>query len=411
MRKPRLTFDKIYALSILFLMYVTINISFLWNVSFVICYCFCALVSVLLFFRKDNYSINSNKLVAFFFLLFVIFYDFVTSPSLRIIILIVLFCRFICWAGFIFSTDDIKLLLLHYLRKSMGVILAISIPAWILYLCGVNLPHSDPVMLEDGFHYLIDYHFFLTAADPFILFPRFRSMFLEPGWVGTISVFLLFSDKLSLKSWESKLMLVAIILSFSLAAYVLLFVSYLLLSLSNRKRILLKTTLLVAIVGAAVLIGLSFNDGDNYLNKKIIERLTFDEEKGIAGNNRTSYAFSFYWDRFINSNSKYFGLRSSVGEIAGLNNSSGIKKQLLLYGFVGTTLFLFFLISLFSDKKSKEGLIFFFVFLLSAFVRDLWRTDFYVFCFICVLTSLSPKSDSCPVISKKVNNSTKLVHS
>ena len=56
----------------------------------------------------------------------------------------------------------------------------------------------------------------------------------------------------------------------------------------------------------------NYKDGNNYLNKQIIERLQYDKDRGIAGNNRFTQDFSGKYDDFLSSRYAGWGYPSNL---------------------------------------------------------------------------------------------------
>lgn len=300
----------------------------------------------------------------------------------------------------IFLKDVHKLELFDWFAKAVSLILVITIPAWFLYLLGVDFPHGPVVDIGDGFHFLYDYGFFVRSADVVSEFPRFSSVFLEPGWVGTVCSFLLFGLKLNLKRVETWLCLTAILLSLSLSAYMNVFICYLLwLILMKRYRIVnlsIATLFFICISSYAIV----FNRGDNAIKTMIVNRLAFDEDLGIVGNNRTNDTFGSYFDRTMASSDRWFGKMHTYSKDFVINNdwynhSSGIKKDLFDNGIIGTSFFILFLLFIFRRYFDKMCLVYLICLFLASFIRNLWRTDCYIILYIVALSTLyATKTDN-----------------
>lgn len=180
---------------------------------------------------------------------------------------------------------------------------------------------------------------------------RFYSVFLEPGYLGTLIAFLLYANNFNFKSWNGKILLIAELLTMSLAGYVTTFVGYILYKYSQHTpiRIYVPTLLLLAFAyyGAKFV-----NNGDNVINHLIIERLQLDDEKGIAGNNRTGEAADFYFERVMLSEKMFFGLGADeVSRINGNDDTvdkstkihgAGYKIFIITHGLVASFMFLLF---------------------------------------------------------------------
>lgn len=201
---------------------------------------------------------------------------------------------------------------------------------------------------------------------------RFYSVFLEPGYLGTLVAFLLYANKYNFKSWNGKILLIAEILSMSLAGYITTFVGYILYKYSQYTpiRIYVLTLLLLAFAyyGAKFV-----NNGDNVINHLIVERLQKDDEKGFAGNNRTGEAADFYYDQVMSSKKMFFGLGADeVSRINGNDDTvdkstkihgAGYKIFIITHGLVASFMFLLFYIVAASqlcwnNKRYSYGFVF-----------------------------------------------------
>lgn len=99
----------------------------------------------------------------------------------------------------------------------------VSLIFYLLFIFGVPLPHGilyHPSF--DGYAYFDNYHFFIFVYDPrSAIFPRFQSVFTEPGHVGMYSAFFLFANKYKRHDKRTWILIASLIFSLSLAAYVL----------------------------------------------------------------------------------------------------------------------------------------------------------------------------------------------
>lgn len=180
---------------------------------------------------------------------------------------------------------------------------------------------------------------------------RFYSVFLEPGYLGTLVAFLLYANKFDFKSWNGKILLIAEFLSMSLAGYVTAFVGYIIYKYSQHMPI---RSYVITIVFLAVAYNIAghVNNGDNIINHLIVERLKPDEEKGFKGNNRTGEAADYYYNQVITSEKVLFGLGADkVSQINGDDGTidkttkihgAGYKIFVITHGVVSTIVFLLF---------------------------------------------------------------------
>lgn len=404
MSRSNSTVTHIYYLSLVLLMLKSMMVCWLWSVPEMLLDVFALIFTIITAVSTDIYKFNSKlKRIIIIYFAFVCVVR-LSSSTLNIATLIWSFFRAAIIIGVICLKDEFKRDLFKCFCKTLSVILIISIPAWLLFLAGVPFSSGPAVDLGDGFHYIYNYKFFIVSyGASFHTFPRFASVFLEPGWIGTICCFVLFGLRFNKKEITTYLCLLGLLLSVSLSAIVNLTVCGVLWILFNNKHKWLTLSLMFLSLSGIFYFGSSYNNGNNRINELIIDRLVFDEDLGIAGNNRTTEDFENYFKEVMTGPNKWFGINYLLtGEFLETNEwfsrSSGIKKDLIMYGIVGTGLFVLFLFLLFFYYKSKECLVFLVCFLLASFVRNLWHTECYLILFIVIMSYLhrhSQKYNDC----------------
>lgn len=297
---------------------------------------------------------------------------------------------------FLFATSLILLstkekeLLLAVITKCLMIIIVISVPVWFLYLAGFNLPHSDVIYHKNGFHVYINYYYFRLGVKNGIndlILPRFSSMFLEPGQLATPCVFAFFMNGARFCR-KNIPFIVAIVLSFSLVAYILLIFGYFARFLLASKRHFLFRFVLVAVVFGSFFYFASTDDETNPINMYIISRLEYDEDKIIVGNNRTSNYFDSRYEQFFNSSDMYFGISDELEEYDWTYNCSGYKKFIVRHGIVGFAIFMSFILLMFFYNRSKASFIYLIILLIAFFVRDLLQAPLWLSYAILGLTIL-----------------------
>ena len=187
-----------------------------------------------------------------------------------------------------------------------------------------------------------------------ILIPRFNSVFLEPGHMGTTIIMLLATQIGKWNKWYNIVLFVALLMSFSLAAYCLGVMLLFLRLWIMRKKIFLKFFGLVSFL--TIIVGGSFvyNDGDNLLNNLIVMRLEVsDTGDDFKGNNRVSEDFEREFNSFLESSDVLFG-RDMDYEGAG---NSGYRVYIYDHGMVGFALFLVFYFFAFKTGKDNRAII------------------------------------------------------
>lgn len=235
--------------------------------------------------------------------------------------------------------------LMTFLCKSMAFLLVVSIPVYVLYVLGFSLPCKN-VQFQDGLYTFSNYYFFLLDdRSVMTIIPRFHSVFLEPGHLGTATVFLLLTQCGKWKKWYNIVLLTATLMSFSLAAYVLLTVVIFLHLWIKRKHFIGKLFGALIFLSAIVACSFYYNDGDNLLHDLIIMRLEINDGE-MEGNNRVSDGFVVEYENFWNSSDIFLG-RDMDKDIWG---NSGYQVYIYENGLIGL-----FLVILFYYCSMKSG--------------------------------------------------------
>lgn len=377
---------SIYKLGLLLIFLSAQYVWFLWNMEvYVLSLVF--LISVFFVLSmpslKNYFEIKQISVLSLFFLLIIQFY--IIRDSMSLSKLFATLFQFFIITTVLLLKNDRKVEVLNFIVKYLAIILGVSLFFWFFFLIGINLPLPHKTVTFSDEHYLFDNYFFYlydTLSISNLIFPRFNSVFLEPGQLGMIASFILCIYKFNLKNKYVFIIFIATLFTLSLAAYILMFLSFLLLKFyDSRHRIRFIIILTTIIIGGIVLIQ-NYNEGDNPVNYLIFNRLEVDEDGDIVGNNRFSGSLESYYDSFIKTDKKYFGL----GNVTYLNlfwkgGNAGYKVFVLQYGFVGVFLVLCLYFSIFLRHRSIRGAILFFVYLV-CFVQatyPLWTSVLIIF--------------------------------
>ncbi|MBQ0165153.1 MAG: hypothetical protein KBS75_08155 [Bacteroidales bacterium] len=241
------------------------------------------------------------------------------------------------------------------IAKIMGIILGVSFFTYILYLFGFPFP-SRPAVFGDQLYSYDNYYFFMVDDHVLItILPRFSSIFLEPGHVGTATTLLLMTQLGRWKKWYNIILIVITVVTFSLAAYANLIALIFLNTWIQRKHILGKVIAAIVFLATVVGISMNYNDGNNIINQLILLRLEVDDTTGdIAGNNRVTANFEEEFNSYMASSDILFGRdMSKVGDDTG---NSGYRVFLYENGLVCTFLVLLFYIFALSGYKDWRAL-------------------------------------------------------
>ena len=260
-----------------------------------------------------------------------------------------------------------------------AILLAISLFVWLIHLF-YPLPHTTIILEETATSVSrpIYNYFFFQEFDPNeggLGFARFQSVFLEPGHLGTIAVFFLFADRFNLLKRRNVVYLIAIIVSFSASAYVLLGIGYLLQRRSKKKTS--KMILGVLLLGALIWFFSKYNNGDNVINNLIFGKLT-REEGAIEG--RVTLLVVREFNNMLSTGDDILFGKGVFGneELSG----AGIMLFFVQQGIVGTFLLFLVYFYIYKSCKSNYGFLFFLLYLISFLQRTYPYWDFFIITFI-----------------------------
>lgn len=278
--------------------------------------------------------------------------------------------------------DEIKQTILHFSTKALSLIIGISLILYISWLF-IGFSPLGVVDVPDAYDIIDNYFFFLLPS--VYLIPRFSGPFIEPGHLGTVCVFFLYANNFQFKKnpylWS---LFIAILLSLSLAGYILLICAILL-----KLRLKITTIILCAFFTFSTyyIITEEWNKGDNPVNIMLINRLEFDESKGIVGNNRVSESTDDYWKKFSRMEDVCFGIGTNAfnaladREIIG---GTGYKMYFIQYGAIKVCLlFLYYFTIAISCQNKRFALCFLLLVILSFIQRSYPQWIALLLPFIC----------------------------
>lgn len=241
---------------------------------------------------------------------------------------------------------------LQFIAKGIVFILIPGIILHIFLLIN-NLPAPIIQKGDINSYFFFNYIFLLKPVEGLSYASiRFQSIFLEPGYLGTMLSFLLFALKFDFSKKYNYILLIGLLLSLSLAGYITTLIAYIIFLFIEKKsfKTFIKTAILLIVIYSC---SLSYNDGNNYINITIIERLKLNDDKGITGNNRTGEATDFYYDQAIENGAIILGLgpervnqiNGGAADSAGFDENirgAGYKVYFVTYGIFSAFLFFLF---------------------------------------------------------------------
>lgn len=239
--------------------------------------------------------------------------------------------------------------MLNTFTKVFGIISIVSIVGWILFLVGVDLPHT--FIEDEEFGYRFDnYYIFLYNQQGYI--PRFCSIFLEPGYYGQLAAIILFANKMKLNNIYTITIFISTLFSLSLAGYVLVIMGFIFININKRN--IWKFALLILVGFVAFNIIRNYNGGDNPINRLIFARLEIADGQ-LAGYNRTTEELDDYVSTGIFQNGKYlFGHGSEFSKMDWGRGVAGYKAYIVEHGYIGFILALLgYIIVLYRKRKTS----------------------------------------------------------
>lgn len=260
------------------------------------------------------------------------------------------------------------------ISKIMGCILSASIVGFVLFFLGFPLPSVNAQFMEGEYSYTNYFLFLLDDRTFEYIIPRFHSIFVEPGQIGTALVVLLMTQFGKWKKWYNIVTIVSILLTFSLAAYVYFVLAIFMNLWVCRKAILKKGLLALLVLGVIVGASFVYKGGDNMVHDLIILRLEIDDGE-MAGDNRVTDEFLSEYESLLGSSDVIFGrgLWTEWG-------SSGYRVFIYENGLFGTILLLLMYFFAFINARDKRRFVCawvmaFWVFVVRAYM--LWYSIFF----------------------------------
>ena len=296
---------------------------------------------------------------------------FTQIPSMLIPFICVLFVR-----------DVYKDKILYLITKWYAIIL---IPSAIIFLLNsiVHIP-SFGIIYHDklsygGFeNYLFYVHGLVNAG-------RFNGPFVEPGHLGMIGAFILMANNFKLKNVYYLIIPISILMSLSLAGYMLSLLGYVLCAYNEVKKNVGKLRVFALFVISFVLAAQNYNGGDNIINEKILSRFESDEDRGISGNNRATLVVMSLFEEALNNNNLL--LYGYDREFQRQNeemflHSNGLVFFIVCHGIVGVlAVFLFYAYLSTKADDRKYAFSFFLLLFLCFFQRTYYYWIPWILCF------------------------------
>ncbi len=360
-------------------------------------------VITLIAYKRNSIHFTFKHFFAFLLLLMIYFnhYIFPLSSELDLRAMIGGGCVYLVIFSFLFLEKDemkdvlniftkffiISLIpgLLYYLLEKLGISLAINKIYSPNQVASIN---SLDVKYDISSGYYLHY---IGAVMRISSNTRFSGIYDEAGLVGTVSALLIISKGINIKKDKSIVfLLISLILSFSVAGYLLFLIYIVLITFKKGYHKLFFVTLAFFIAFVLVLnINTSNEVIINLQNRFINENGQFD-----FINNRETSQFDRGFKQFENADIlvKLFGFgRGSSVLNPYINGSSSYRCSIYDYGYIGFGLMIVFylLMIAFSGKLNYVKFILILVFFISVYQRPAIMTPFYLIIFVGGLNNLN----------------------
>lgn len=360
MKKTKVLFT-LFEMSCFIMMLASMNAYFFWGIHIAVFYIFAIFCGIL----YHSHSKSEVKIPQSILLVFIL--PVLGSISTTILpIKTPLLCTAL--AMVVMLTNEKRTQLLRFCGKSYALILIVSL---IFFLMSWGLPMPSFGYTEFGNYFYEKGLFYLklVSVERSI---RFTSIFLEPGHVGMICSFFLFAFRYEFKKWYVIATTIALLFTLSLAGYVLFILGYLLYSLSqNNWAIFKKLLLLLILLTVGLYAAKEYNNGNNLVNRFVIDRLEYDEDAGIVGNNRTDDITDSRFEKIIGTDVFWFGYDAE--KYTHLRNSdingAGYKIYILGNGVLGVFLILAFYLILALSCINRKFMIMLLILYILCFIQ------------------------------------------
>jgi hypothetical protein len=300
-----------------------------------------------LYWKKKIMPFTVKNQLFFFSLLIMCLYNAFFNNNLFVINIIGQLILY-SYAFFILSLSKYQQLkLLNSITRWFSWLLFPSIVIYLILLV-VDIPHLGAIAPPErdnqaSYGEYLNYLFYVRRNYKLSMFNfiRFNGPFIEPGHLGMISAFLLYANKYNFKKIEVWIIFVALLLSFSLAGYLLLLAGYMLTAVYNIKRIIIS----VIILSSSIYIITKYYE-DNPFTELIINKFNDSTSENYV-DVRFSDDTNYFFTKYLKRGKLIFGTKEIFPQ------GAGYKTYILHYGIIGVILvfWFYFLVTCFAVEK------------------------------------------------------------
>lgn len=276
------------------------------------------------------------------------------------------FLRCIPFVVFICARSEMHIKTINIFNTVFCWILGISLVFWVLFLFGVPLPHSQLGFNNDDSYFFNNYYLFLQRINNLEdFFPRFCSIFLEPGYIACLIVVFLFMERFDFRRTKNLIYVVALIMTFSLAGWIIFLVAFIPFVSRRGQSQWIYIILLSTVVG----LFLFYNNSteSNVVNEMIGNRIKIENGE-IIGYNRANEALKNYWNNhFWKGENRLMGLREAYLSQFDFGASVDVRAYVIRYGLLAIVVYLWFLTRCMRAYRSRYAFWIFFIIVIFVF--------------------------------------------
>lgn len=309
-----------------------------------------ALLSFLL--ASDSFVFSKENLVIFFVFLIAAFLGTTGNTNAYV----GTFLRAVPFFFFLNANNLYKCAIIKVFNKLFSWIIAVSLFLWILFLIGVPMSHTI-VSNSEFEHYTYENYFFFLRSISHLdkeVFPRFCSIFLEPGYIACIMVFIMFLDNYNFRKRQNIIYLIALFFTFSLAGWLFFFISFIPF-LRDKGRIKWYYFLGLTIITVAFVYLNYYTPYDNLVKDMVGKRIEVQDGE-MAGYNRSNDNLDYYWEhKLIPEGKLLMGLREEYAERYDFGTAVELRAYIVRFGLIAAIVYLLFMYICYKVNKSSFG--------------------------------------------------------
>jgi len=282
---------------------------------------------------------------------------------------------------FIYLINSQKKIMVFYKLKNIFVfIFSISIVMYFLVIIlSIKIPYEIIKPLNAAKLYDYKAYPFFVMDNLNLPFYRFYSVFDEAGVVGTIVTLFLYAAGYNFREKKNIVFLIAGIISVSFFFILSTLIFYLIINPIVYRKNTLKIILLLALLLLSVY---EFTKEDPNLKFFVYDRILIDDGK-LAGDNRTDYVFEMKYNKFLESDKKWFGYGRGASYRYAVDSSS-YKMLIFDNGIIWAVLFLVFWIGYYihAANRFRGAIVSLIIFILTNYQRPGTFSPFSIFLFL-----------------------------